>query len=113
MPSRAGGGRGGPRNRSASRDRAEQQLRRHRCRLALAGDHTELGALGLAADRPDLVQVGSYASNYGFVMNGGTAAKALSVYELQAKEFTGYWSGQQSLDDALKNTEKGMSELLK
>ena len=46
-------------------------------------------------------------------MNGGTSAKALSVYELQAKEFTGYWSGQQSLDDALKNTEKGMSELLK
>jgi multiple sugar transport system substrate-binding protein len=67
----------------------------------------------VAAERPDLVQLGEFASKYGYVMNGGTSAKALSVYELQAKEFTGYWSGQQSLDDALKNTEKGMAELLK
>ncbi|PSJ57085.1 ABC transporter substrate-binding protein [Pseudaminobacter soli (ex Li et al. 2025)] len=67
----------------------------------------------VAAERPDLVQLGEFASKYGYVMNGGTSAKALSVYELQAKEFTGYWSGQQSLDDTLKNTEKGMAELLK
>lgn len=67
----------------------------------------------VAAERPDLVKLGEFASKYGYVMNGGTSAKALSVYELQAKEFTGYWSGQQSLDDALKNTEKGMTELLK
>jgi multiple sugar transport system substrate-binding protein len=67
----------------------------------------------VAAERPDLVQLGEFASKYGYVMNGGTSAKALSVYELQAKEFTGYWSGQQSLDDALKNTDKGMAELLK
>ncbi|MEJ6781662.1 extracellular solute-binding protein [Aminobacter sp. Piv2-1] len=67
----------------------------------------------VAAGRPDLVKLGEFASKYGYVMNGGTSAKALSVYELQAKEFTGYWSGQQSLDDALKNTEKGMTELLK
>ena len=67
----------------------------------------------VAAERPDLVKLGEFAGKYGYVMNGGTSAKALSVYELQAKEFTGYWSGQQSLDDALKNTEKGMSELLK
>lgn len=67
----------------------------------------------VAAERPDLVKLGDFAGKYGYVMNGGTSAKALSVYELQAKEFTGYWSGQQSLDDALKNTETGMADLLK
>lgn len=67
----------------------------------------------VATERPDLVKLGEFAGKYGYVMNGGTSAKALSVYELQAKEFTGYWSGQQSLDDALKNTERGMSDLLK
>jgi multiple sugar transport system substrate-binding protein len=67
----------------------------------------------LAKDRPDLVKLGQYAGQYGFVMNGGTAAKTLSIYELQAKEFTGYWAGTQSLDQALANTAKGMAELLK
>ena len=67
----------------------------------------------LAKDRPDLVQLGQYAGQYGFVMNGGTAAKTLSIYELQAKEFTGYWAGTQNLDQALANTAKGMAELLK
>ena len=67
----------------------------------------------VAKERPDLVQLGEFAGKYGYVMTGGTSAGALSVYELQAKEFTGYWSGQQSLDDALANTEKGMTELLK
>lgn len=67
----------------------------------------------LAKDRPDLVQVGDYASNYGFVMNGGTSANALSVYEEQAKEFTGYWADTQDLDTALANTAAAMTELLK
>lgn len=70
-------------------------------------------AAKLAADRPDLVQVGEYASTYGFVMNGGTAEKALSVYEAQAKEFTGYWAGTQDLDTALKNASTAMTDLLK
>lgn len=70
-------------------------------------------AAKLAADRPDLVQVGEYASTYGFVMNGGTSEKALSVYEAQAKEFTGYWAGTEDLDTALKNTTAAMTELLK
>lgn len=70
-------------------------------------------AAKLAADRPDLVQVGDYASTYGFVMNGGTSEKALSVYEAQAKEFTGYWAGTQDLDTALKNTAAAMAQLLK
>jgi len=67
----------------------------------------------IADQRPDLVQLGEFAGAYGYVMNGGTSANALSIYELQAKEFTGYWSGQQTLDQALANTTKGMEELLK
>ncbi len=67
----------------------------------------------VAKERPDLVKLGEFASKYGYVMTGATSAKALSVYELQAKEFTGYWSGQQSLDDALAHTKAGMQDLLK
>jgi multiple sugar transport system substrate-binding protein len=67
----------------------------------------------VAKQRPDLVKLGEFASKYGYVMNGATSANALSVYELQAKEFTGYWSGQQSLGDALAHTEAGMQNLLK
>jgi multiple sugar transport system substrate-binding protein len=67
----------------------------------------------LAAERPDLVKLGQFAGSYGFVMNGGTSAKALQIYELQAKEFTAYWSGAKSLDETLAATETGMAELLK
>lgn len=67
----------------------------------------------IAKDRPDLVQLGQFAGAYGYVMNGATSANALSVYELQAKEFTGYWSGKEDLDTALANTKKGMQDLLK
>ena len=67
----------------------------------------------VAKERPDLVKLGEFASKYGYVMNGATSANALSIYELQAKEFTGYWAGQQSLDDALAHTKTGMQDLLK
>ena len=67
----------------------------------------------VAAARPDLVKLGEFASAYGYVMNGATSANALQIYELQAKEFTGYWSGQQDLDTALANTKAGMEKLLK
>ncbi len=67
----------------------------------------------MAGERPDLVKLGNFAGSYGFVMRGGTAAKALQIYELQAKEFTAYWSGGKSLDDALKATSVGMADLLK
>lgn len=67
----------------------------------------------IAAERPDLVKLGEFAGKYGFVMTGATSANALSVYELQAKEFTGYWSGAEDLDTALKNTAAGMETLLK
>lgn len=67
---------------------------------------------GLADKRPDLKKLGDYAGAYGFVMTGGTAAKALQVYELQAKEFTAYWSGEKTLDEALAATKSGMATLL-
>ena len=67
----------------------------------------------IASDRPDLVKLGDYAGKYGFVMNGATSAKALQIYQLQAKEFTGYWAGTETEDAALKNVAAGMAELLK
>jgi multiple sugar transport system substrate-binding protein len=67
----------------------------------------------VSAARPDLVKLGQFAGSYGFVMNGGTSAKALQIYELQAKEFTAYWGGTKSLDEALAATSTGMAELLK
>ena len=66
----------------------------------------------IAEDRPDLVQLGEFASQYGYVMNGATGANALSVYELQAQHFTGYWTGQETLDEALAAVASGMEELL-
>ena len=74
---------------------------------------TETVVASLVTERPDLKKLGEYAGAYGFVMTGGTAAKALQVYELQAKEFTAYWSGEKSLDDALAATKTGMADLLK
>lgn len=67
----------------------------------------------ISDDRPDLVQVGDYASNYGFVMNGATSENALSVYEAQAEEFTGFWAGTQDLDEAMTNITATMSDLLR
>ena len=64
-------------------------------------------------ERPDLAQLGEFAVKYGFVMNGATSANALPIYELQAREFTGYWSGQTPLDAALSATKAGMINLLK
>ncbi|RVG74072.1 extracellular solute-binding protein [Sinorhizobium meliloti] len=67
----------------------------------------------IAADRPDLVKLGEFAGKYGYVMNGATSANALSVYEVQAKEFTAYWAGQKSLDEALSAASRSMTDLLK
>jgi len=67
----------------------------------------------VAEARPDLVMLGDFAGKYGYVMTGATSANALSAYELQAREFTGYWAGQQSLDEALAHTATGMADQLK
>ncbi|MDD1779909.1 sugar ABC transporter substrate-binding protein [Enterovibrio sp. ZSDZ35] len=83
---------------------------------ALAGGNPALKqsvVADIVDQRPDLKTLGEYAGEYGFVMNGGTSKNALTVYEVQAREFTGYWAGQQSLDAALDNTEEAMQELLK
>ncbi len=70
-------------------------------------------AAKIAQERPDLVLLSAYANKYGFVMNGGTSAKTLPIYELQAKDFTGYWSGRETLATALANVQAGMERLLK
>ncbi|MCW8208052.1 extracellular solute-binding protein [Verminephrobacter aporrectodeae subsp. tuberculatae] len=83
---------------------------------ALAGGApglSESAVKAVADKRPDLVPLGTYAARHGFMMNGATSAKALGVYELQAKEFTGYWSGKQSLEKTLEKTAAGMAKLLK
>lgn len=64
------------------------------------------------AERPDLAQLGDYAASYGYVMRGATSANALSVYERQAADFTGYWAGTTTLDEALASATQGMTELL-
>lgn len=64
------------------------------------------------AERPDLAQLGDYAANYGYVMRGATGANALTVYERQAADFTGYWAGTSTLDEALASATEGMTELL-
>jgi multiple sugar transport system substrate-binding protein len=46
-------------------------------------------------------------------MQGATSANALKIYELQAAEFTAYWSGKKTSAEALKVVESGMAELLK
>lgn len=69
-------------------------------------------AAQLADERPDLVQLGEYASTYGFVMTGATSENALSVYEAQAREFTGFWAGTQDLDTTMANITEAMIELL-
>jgi multiple sugar transport system substrate-binding protein len=67
----------------------------------------------IAKDRPDLVQLGQFAGSYGYVMRGATSAKALSVYEVQAKEFTAYWAGRKTLDAALSAATQSITDLLK
>ena len=64
-------------------------------------------------DRPDLAKLGTFAGQYGYVMRGGTSANALQVYEAQAKAFTGYWGGTESLDDAMTEVSARMADLLK
>lgn len=63
--------------------------------------------------RPDLAKLGAFAGKYGFVMTGATSANALAVYEAQAKAFTGYWGGTETLDAALQGATTAMTSLLK
>ena len=63
--------------------------------------------------RPDLAKLGRFAGQYGFVMTGATSANALAVYEAQAKAFTGYWGGTDTLDASLQQATTAMTGLLK
>jgi len=69
-------------------------------------------ATQFATDRPELVKLGAFAGQYGFVMPGGTTAHALQIYDLEAREFTGYWAGTESEDTALSKVASGMKDLL-
>ena len=61
---------------------------------------------------PDLVKLGRYAGQYGFVMTEDPA-KTLSVYQLQAKEFTGYWAGGETWIRRWRTQPRGMADLIK
>ncbi len=48
----------------------------------------------------------------GYVVRGGAADYALSVYTLQAEEFSAVWAGTQTISQALSNVEKRMKEII-
>ncbi len=63
----------------------------------------------LSAKRPEFKLVGDYATNYGFVVDGGTAAYAVPVYNALADAFSGYWAGQIPVDKALSQAQSAMT----
>lgn len=67
----------------------------------------------MAADRPEFPLVGQYAADYGFVVNGGTAAQAVPTYEAIATAFSAVWSGQVSIEEGLAQAKAGMEAAMK
>lgn len=65
---------------------------------------------GIAEKRPDMPLMGEHAGKYGFVMNGGASEHALGLYTTMAENFTGYWAGQISEDEAVANVVAAMEE---
>lgn len=65
-----------------------------------------------ANERPEFLNTSEYLNEYGFVVEGGTADYAVPVYEVLAEEFSGVWSGQQSIDAALENAQRRVEELV-
>ena len=63
-----------------------------------------------ADGRVDVLRMGEYADKYGIVMNGATSPKALSVYNVMAENFTGYWNGTIDQDTAIANVTAAMKE---
>ena len=63
--------------------------------------------------KPDLLKMAEYAGWYGYVMNGGNTANALKIYELQASEFSAYWSGHKTAEQAQAAVQARMKDLLK
>jgi multiple sugar transport system substrate-binding protein len=66
----------------------------------------------LADKRPEFPLVGQYAADYGYVVNGGTAAYAVPVYEALAENLSAAWAGQKSIDEALAGAEAGMTKAM-
>ena len=67
----------------------------------------------LAGKRPEFSLVAQNVDKYGFVVTGGTAAYAVPVYEVLAREFSAAWVGQKSADAAIKAAVTDMSKLSK
>ncbi len=65
---------------------------------------------GQTETRPEFAQVAEYLDRYAYVVNGGTAAYAVPVYEILAEAFSGVWAGQQSVDEALSEAAERMTE---
>ena len=64
----------------------------------------------IAEKRPDMPLMGEHAGKYGFVMNGGASEHALGLYTAMAENFTGYWAGQISEDEAVAKVVAAMEE---
>lgn len=82
---------------------------------AEAGGLPPVGSVlqGLASKRPEFPMVASSVDKYGFVVTGGTAAYAVPVYEVLAREFSAAWAGQKSADAAIKAAVADMAKLSK
>ena len=65
---------------------------------------------GQTETRPEFAQVAEYLDRYAYVVNGGTAAYAVPVYEILAEALSGVWAGQQSVDEALSGAAERMTE---
>ena len=65
----------------------------------------------VAADRPDMPLMGQHAAEFGFVMNGGASEHALRIYEIMAENFTAYWAGDATAEQALAEVETAMAEI--
>ena len=64
---------------------------------------------GLSEARPDFALLARYLAQYAYVVNGGTAAYAVPVYEIMAEEFSAVWAGSRSIDAALNAVETRMA----
>ena len=66
----------------------------------------------LSDRRPDFPLMAEFLEEYAYVVNGGTAAYVVPVYEIMAEEFSAVWSGVQSIDTALNSVERRMEEAI-
>lgn len=82
---------------------------------AAAGGNPPVGSVltGMADTRPDFAYLAEYLEKYAYVINGGTAAYAVPVYEVLAEEFSAVWSGQKEVDAALESAATRMAEKMK